>query len=113
MDYDAIVAGAGPGGATAAREMAWRGLKVILLDPKALPRYKPCGGCLSLKIDRVLEEWSAGTLRDRFLPASERPFPSCEHSRLMILAGGLATVVVLRTCCLVDDRNASCLPHVA
>lgn len=34
----------------------------------------------------------------------------CEHSRLMTLAGGLATVVVLRKCCRVDDPQDPCLP---
>jgi geranylgeranyl reductase family protein len=55
MDCDAIVVGAGPGGATAAREAARRGLRVALFEQKTLPRYKPCGGCLSLKIDRILD----------------------------------------------------------
>lgn len=62
---------------------------------------------------RLLEEWSAGTLRGRFLSASERPYHDCEHSRLMTMAGGLATVVVLRKCCLVNDPHAPCLPQVA
>ncbi len=53
MHYDIIVVGAGPGGATAAYSLARRGLKVALIEQKQLPRYKPCGGCLSLKIDRI------------------------------------------------------------
>lgn len=55
MDYDVIVVGAGPGGSTAAYELARRGVKVGLFEQKPLPRYKPCGGCLSLKIDHILE----------------------------------------------------------
>ena len=55
MQHDVIVVGAGPGGATAAYELARRGLRVALFEQKALPRYKPCGGCLSLKIDRILD----------------------------------------------------------
>ncbi len=53
--WDAVVVGAGPGGATAARDLARAGLRVRLIEQKALPRYKPCGGCLSLKIDRILD----------------------------------------------------------
>jgi len=54
-DYDAIVVGAGPAGASAALELARRGARVGLFEQYQLPRYKPCGGCLSLKIDRILE----------------------------------------------------------
>ncbi len=55
MDYDVIVVGAGPGGSTAAYELARRGVRVGLFEQKNLPRYKPCGGCLSLKIDHILD----------------------------------------------------------
>jgi len=54
MDYDVIVAGAGPGGATAAYELARQGVRVGVFEKHPLPRPKPCGGCLSLKIDRIL-----------------------------------------------------------
>lgn len=59
---------------------------------------------------RLLEEWSANTLRGRFLRQDERPYHTCEHSRLITFARGLATVVVLRKCCRVDDPQAPCLP---
>ncbi len=54
--YDAIVVGLGPGGSSAARAMAEKGLRVLGLDRARFPRHKPCGGCLSLKIGRVLED---------------------------------------------------------
>jgi geranylgeranyl reductase family protein len=59
---------------------------------------------------RLLEEWSAGTLAGRFLAPEDRPYHACEHSRVMTFARGLATVVVLRKCCTVDDPRALCLP---
>lgn len=43
---DVVVAGAGPAGATAAYEAASKGLSVIVLEKKTLPRYKTCGGGL-------------------------------------------------------------------
>ncbi len=42
--YDCVVVGAGPGGSTAARELAAVGAKVLLLDRATFPRDKPCGG---------------------------------------------------------------------
>jgi geranylgeranyl reductase family protein len=53
-DYDVIVVGGGPGGATAARYCAKAGLKTLLIEKERLPRYKPCGGCLSAKTVRLL-----------------------------------------------------------
>jgi geranylgeranyl reductase family protein len=53
-DYDVIVVGAGPGGATAARFCAKAGLKTLFIEKERLPRYKPCGGCLSTKTVHLL-----------------------------------------------------------
>lgn len=48
--YDLIIAGAGPGGATAALSLAEAGLKVALLDKARFPRDKICGDALSGKV---------------------------------------------------------------
>ncbi|HUL20207.1 MAG TPA: geranylgeranyl reductase family protein [Thermodesulfobacteriota bacterium] len=53
-DYDVIVVGGGPGGSTAARLCAKAGVKTLLIEKERLPRYKPCGGCLSAKTVRLL-----------------------------------------------------------
>ena len=53
-DYDVIVVGGGPGGSTAARFCAQAGVKTLLIEKERLPRYKPCGGCLSAKTVRLL-----------------------------------------------------------
>ncbi len=55
FDYDVIVVGAGPGGSTTARFCAQAGLKTLLIEKEHLPRYKPCGGCLSLKTVYLLD----------------------------------------------------------
>lgn len=55
MDYDVIVVGAGPGGTTAARVCAQYGLKTLLIEKEKFPRYKACGGCLSLKTLHLLD----------------------------------------------------------
>jgi geranylgeranyl reductase family protein len=49
-DPQAIVVGAGPAGATAARTLALGGMRVALLDRARFPRHKPCGGALSTRV---------------------------------------------------------------
>jgi len=87
FDYDVIVVGGGPGGATASRFCAQAGLKTLLVEKERFPRYKPCGGCLSLKTVRLLgfdfstliENTIYGTkftycFRDPFFINSGKPF---------------------------------------
>jgi len=52
--YDVIVVGAGPGGALLAHILADSGLDVLVLEKKSLPRYKTCGGGLTVKTLKVL-----------------------------------------------------------
>lgn len=53
-DYDVIVVGAGPGGATTAAIMAEGGLRVLLVDKTQFPRDKVCGDALSGKVVAAL-----------------------------------------------------------
>ncbi len=50
MNYDVVVVGAGPAGATAAKVLAEKGVHVLLLDKENLPRDKPCGGGLPARV---------------------------------------------------------------
>jgi geranylgeranyl reductase family protein len=45
-DFDAIVAGAGAGGAATAYYLARAGLKTMVVERAQLPRYKACGGAI-------------------------------------------------------------------
>jgi flavin-dependent dehydrogenase len=47
-EYDVIIAGAGPAGATAAYWLGWSGRRVLILEKQRLPRYKTCGGAIPI-----------------------------------------------------------------
>jgi len=55
VQFDAIVVGAGPAGATVARQLAIRGLKTLIIEKQRLPRYKSCGGALPGALSHLLD----------------------------------------------------------
>lgn len=65
--WDAVVVGAGPAGALAARELARGKANVLLVDKASFPRWKVCGCCLNgraLAVLRAVElDELAGGLR--------------------------------------------------
>jgi len=63
--YDAIVVGLGPAGSTACRELAKAGLSVLGVDKEKFPRYKSCGGCISTKIERILDFDISAAIEER------------------------------------------------
>jgi len=45
--FDIIVVGFGLAGSSTAYQLVRRGHRVLALGKESMPRYKPCGGCLS------------------------------------------------------------------
>lgn len=60
--WDAVVIGAGPAGALAARQAAAVGRRVLLVDAKSFPRPKVCGACLNGQALAVLNSVGLGSL---------------------------------------------------
>jgi flavin-dependent dehydrogenase len=54
-DFDVIVGGGGPAGATAAAFCAQRGLRVALFEHARFPRHKVCGDVINPNCWPVLE----------------------------------------------------------
>ena len=54
LNFDVIIVGAGPAGATLAYELARKNISVALLEKERLPRYKCCAGGLTLRAARLL-----------------------------------------------------------
>ena len=52
--YDVLIVGGGPAGASAAFTLRQAGKRVLILEKERLPRYKTCGGAVSR---RVLEQF--------------------------------------------------------
>lgn len=70
-----VVIGAGPAGSIAARDLAKRGRRVLLVDKSKFPRPKVCGCCLSARALAVLERVGLGGVVARL---GARPIDSLE-----------------------------------
>lgn len=57
VEYDVVIAGAGPSGAAAARGLVNEGLKVLVIEKKKLPRYKMCSGIIFKKSQDITEKY--------------------------------------------------------
>ncbi|TAO06631.1 MAG: geranylgeranyl reductase family protein [Phormidium sp. SL48-SHIP] len=68
LDYDVIVCGGGPSGATAAIEAAEAGLRVALLEKQRYPRHKPCGGGMPMRVGT----WLPGGIPEGVVETSVR-----------------------------------------
>jgi flavin-dependent dehydrogenase len=76
--WDAVVVGAGPAGAIAARGLAGAGARVLLLDRRPFPRWKVCGACLGPGAQAVLRAAGLGDLPARL---------GAQPLRVMVLSG--------------------------
>lgn len=87
-EYDVVVIGSGPAGSVAAKVLVDKGLKVIILEQKKLPRYKMCSGMLFPGAQAFIAErygdipdemFSHPTKWDgyKIFPSAETPLEQC------------------------------------
>ena len=94
--WDLVVVGAGPGGSSAARTAARRGLRVLLVDGKPFPRLKPCAGGISPRARRIFQRaglWEKVAQRSYELAGIRLGGPS---GRETVLVGAGSAVVLDR-----------------
>src|SRR5262245_47296053 len=104
--WDAIVVGAGPAGALAARELARRGACVLLVDRAAFPRSKVCGCCLNPWAQATLTHVGLGKLIEE-----QRAVPITGFR--LAAAGSQALVSLTAERALSRQRFDSALAHAA
>jgi flavin-dependent dehydrogenase len=92
QNWDAIVIGAGPAGAVAARQLAHQKLRTLLIERKTFPRYKVCGCCLNQRAIDTLQQIGLGQLLDSTgaVPLNQFRMQYQGRETSVTLPGGLA-----------------------
>ncbi|MDQ7032596.1 MAG: hypothetical protein Q9M37_07775 [Desulfonauticus sp.] len=62
--FDVIVVGLGPGGSVIGYLLALQGFKVLGIDYKQFPRFKLCGGLITLKTQKIINQIKPGALEE-------------------------------------------------
>lgn len=88
---DVVVVGAGPAGSTAARLLAARGARVVLVEARRLPRPKLCGGGLTPKAQRLAPPGALSTV-ERTVERTELRAPRLSPIHLEAPAASVAMV---------------------
>jgi flavin-dependent dehydrogenase len=86
----AIVIGAGPAGSVTARELARRGVSVVLVDKAKFPRTKVCGCCINDAAVKTLQQLGLGHVLAYGVPLRDVYIAAGRHAAHVKLPGGVA-----------------------
>lgn len=101
--YDAIVVGGGPAGGTASYFLGEAGKRVIVLEKETLPRYKVCGGGLSIDYLKSQFPFNFETIISKEMKGFSYAFGGCRIS--IPVQPGMVGMVMR------DQLDASLLSH--
>jgi 2-polyprenyl-6-methoxyphenol hydroxylase-like FAD-dependent oxidoreductase len=87
---DAVVIGAGPAGAVAARELARHGCSVLLVDKSHFPRPKVCGCCVNVAAVNTLRKLGLGHVLANGIPLRDVRIAAGRRSARVRLPGGVS-----------------------
>ena len=90
MTFDAVVIGAGPAGAVAARELARRGCSVLLLDKAHFPRPKVCGCCINAAAVNLLRRLGLAHILGNAVPLRDVRLTAGGRAARVRLPGGVS-----------------------
>lgn len=114
--WEAVVIGAGPAGALAARQLALAGARTLLVDRTSFPRWKVCGACINNRALGVLRSVGLQAAVDRLEGVPLRQFRNhtATGAAELPLPGGVALSRALFDAALVQaavQAGASFLPE--
>lgn len=90
MTWDAVVIGAGPAGAVAARELARLGCSVLLVDKAHFPRPKVCGCCVNGSAVASLRRLGLGHVLANGVPLRDVRIGAGRRAATVKLPGGVS-----------------------
>ncbi|MFM8271476.1 MAG: NAD(P)/FAD-dependent oxidoreductase [Gemmata sp.] len=90
MTWDAVVIGAGPAGAVAARGLARSGCSVLLVDKAHFPRPKVCGCCVNGAAIQTLQRLGLGHVLAEGVPLRDVRIGAGRRTATVPLPGGVA-----------------------